>query len=92
MSLIGRTIASSSNSVRSSSTALLELVGPVRRAEPAPEHEVRARSDRRGRIDLQHRQLLHDREQIGRARRIEELRPHSDPPRLFLGQLVHGFG
>ena len=62
---------------------LLEVGGPVRGAEPAPGDEVGARRDRRGRVDLQHRQLLHDREQIGRARGVEELRPHCDPPRLL---------
>ena len=64
-SLIGRISASSSNSVRSCSRACLSCVGLVRRAEPAPGDEVGARRDRRGRVDLQQGQPLHD----GRAGR-----------------------
>ena len=57
-SLIGRTSALCSNSVRSCSSGLLEVVRPVRRAEAAPGDEVGAGRDRRGRVDLQQGQLL----------------------------------
>ena len=57
-SLIGRTSALCSNSVRSCSSACWRCVGLVRRAEAAPGDEVRARRDRRGRVDLQQRQPL----------------------------------
>ena len=40
---------------------LPEVGGPVRRAKAAPGDEVRTRRDRRGRVDLQQGQLLHDR-------------------------------
>ncbi len=61
----------------------LQVLGPVRRAEAAPGDEVGVRRDRRGGIDLQQRQPLDDLEQIRRARRVEQLRAHRDPPRLL---------
>jgi hypothetical protein len=69
---------------------LLELGGLVRRAEAAPGDEIRAGGDGRGRVDLQQRQLPHDPQQVGRTGCVEQLRPHSNPPGLSLGQLVHG--
>ena len=67
----------------------LQVLGPVRRAEAAPGDEVGVRRDRRGGIDLQQRQPLDDLEQILRARRVEQLRAHRDPPRLLLRQPMH---
>ena len=71
---------------------LFELGGLVRRAEAAPGHEVGARRDRGGRVDLQQGQLPHDLEQLGRPGGVEHLRAHRDAPRLRLGQPVHGRG
>jgi hypothetical protein len=65
------------------------MIGPVRRAEATPSNEVGARRDSRGRVDLQQGQLLHNRDQLGRPRRIEQLRPHRDPPGLRLRQPMH---
>jgi hypothetical protein len=47
---------------------------------------------RRGRVDLQQGQSLHDGEQVGRPGRIEQLRAHRDLPGLRLGQPVDGRG
>ena len=66
-----------------------ELPGPVGVAEPAPCDEVGGRRDRGGRVDLEHRQALHERHEVRRAGRLERLRPNGDPPRLLLRQLVH---
>ena len=60
----------------------LELVGPVGGAQTAPGHEVRARRNRRGRIDLEERQLPNDGDEVARPFRVEHLRPNCDPPRL----------
>ena len=70
--------------MRSCSSGLRQVVGPVGRAEAAPGDEVRAGRDRRGRVDLEHRQLPDDRDQVGRPRRVEQLRAHGDPPGLAL--------
>src|SRR5581483_4638371 len=51
--------------------------------------EVGVRRDGRGRIDLQERQSFHDGEQALRARRVEQLGAHRDPPRLLLRQPMH---
>jgi hypothetical protein len=64
---------------------LLEVGGLVPGAKTAPENEVRAGRDGRGRVDLQQGQVLHDREQLGRPRCVEQLRAHRDAPGLFLG-------
>ena len=69
---------------------LLELGGPIRRAQAAPGDEVGAGGDRRGRVDLQEGQPLHDGQELGRPRRVEQLRPHRDAPGLRLGEPVHG--
>ena len=68
---------------------VFQVVGPVRRAEPAPEDQVRARRDRRRRVDLQQGQPLHDLEQVGRTRLVEQLRPDRDPPCLRFREPVH---
>ena len=65
------------------STARLSSAGLVRRAEAAPGDEIGARRDRGGRVDLQQGQPLHDRVQLGRPRRIEQLRAHRNAPSLF---------
>ena len=67
-----------------------ELIGLVGGAEATPGDEIGARRDRRRRVDLQQGQLLHDREQVGGPRRVEELRAHRDAPGLRPGQPVHG--
>ena len=68
----------------------LQVVGPIGGAEPAPGDEVGARRYRCGRVELEQRQPPHDLEQIRRPRRVEQLRAHSDPAGLLLGQPVHG--
>ena len=60
----------------------------VRRTEPAPQHQVGARRDGRRRVDLQLGQALDDGDQVGRARRGEQLRVDRDPAGLVLGQAV----
>ena len=61
----------------------------VRRPEPAPEQQVRTRGDRGDRVVLDQRQPVHDLEQVGGPRRVQQLRAHRDPPRLLHGQPVH---
>ena len=61
----------------------------VGRPEPAPQHEVGARGDGRGEVDLQHPEAAHDLEQVGGARGVEQLRPHGDAAGLLPGQSVH---
>jgi hypothetical protein len=51
--------------------------------------EVRARGDGGRGIDLQKCQPLDDLEQVGRSRRVEELRANRNAPRLRLRQPVH---
>jgi len=67
---------------------LLQVLGAVRRAEPAPGDEVGARRDRGGRVDLEERQVLHHGEQVVRAARIEELCADRDPPGFGAAQAV----
>jgi hypothetical protein len=43
-----------------------------------------------GRVDLQQGQLPHDREQLRRPGRVEQLRAHRDAPGLRFGEPVHG--
>jgi hypothetical protein len=69
---------------------LSEVLRPVRRPETAPGDQIRAGRDGRDRVDLQQGQLLHDREQIGRPRRVEQLRAHRDASGLRLGEPVDG--
>ena len=71
------------------STACFRCSGRYDGAEPAPRDEVGARRDRRRRVDLEQRQPLDDREQVGRPRRVEQLRAHRDAPRLLLREPVH---
>jgi hypothetical protein len=68
---------------------LLQLSRLVRRAETAPDDDVRARCDRGGRVDLEQRQPLHDADEAGRPGRVEQLRTHCDPACLHLGQPMH---
>lgn len=68
---------------------VFELVGSVRGAEATPGDEVGARRDGRGRVDLQQGQPLHDCDELGWARRVEQLRAHRDPPRLRLREPMH---
>ena len=68
---------------------MLEVLEPVGRPEPAPGDEVRARRDRRGRVDLQQRQAPHDLEQVGRPGSVEQLRAYSDAPGLRLRESFH---
>ena len=68
---------------------LRELSRLVRGAEAAPGDEVGVGRDGGGRVDLQQGQLLDDPKQVGRARRVEQLRAHRDAPGLRLGEPVH---
>ena len=63
---------------------LLPSVGP----EPAPEHEVLRRRDRRDRIDLEEAEPA-DRLQDAARRAVEQLRPHRYPPCLLDRDLPH---
>ena len=85
---MGRMSASCSNSVLST-YGLLEVEPVVARAEPAPGDEVGTRRDRRGRVDLEQCQPLHDREEVRRPGRVEHLGTNRDAPRVLLRQLVH---
>ena len=67
-----------------------ELRGTVGRAEPAPRDEVCARRDRGGRIDLEERQPVDERQEVGRAARVEHLRTDGDAPGLLVCQVVDG--
>ena len=68
---------------------LLQLDRHVGRAEAAPGNEVRVGRDRGGRVDLQQGQPLHDLQQVGRSRCVEQLRPHGDATGLLFGEPVH---
>ena len=54
----------------------------VRSAEPAPEHEMLRRSDRRDRVELQEAEAPHGAEHVGRGA-VEQLCAHCDAPRLL---------
>jgi hypothetical protein len=69
-----------------------KLLGVVRRAQPRPRDEVGARGDRGGRVELQEREALDEREQARRALRVEHLRADRDPPRLLEGEAVRLLG
>jgi len=66
-----------------------QVGGLVGRAEPAPQDEVGARRDRGGRIDLQEREALDHRDQVGRPRRVEELRVYRDAAGLSTVETVN---
>jgi len=65
-----------------------QVGGVVGRAEPAPQDEVGARCDGRGGVDLQEREAVDDVNEVGRARRGEQLRVDGDPAGFVLGQTV----
>ena len=62
--------------------------GVVGRAEPAPQHEVGARCDRRGRVDLQDREAVDDVNEVCRTRLVEQLRVDRDPAGFILVQTI----
>jgi hypothetical protein len=57
-------------------------------AEPAEEHELLRRRDRRDRVHLQEAELSHGVEDR-RGAPVEQLRPHGDAPGLLLSHLPH---
>ena len=75
---------------------VLECAGQVGRvvaaAEPAPQHEVGAGCDGRGRVDLQQGQPLDDLDEVGRARQVEQLRVDRDATRLVDAEPEHHVG
>ena len=73
-----------------SSSASRSSAGRVRRAQPAPHHQIGARRHRAGRIDLQHRQVTQDVHETGRSRGVQQLCPHRDPPSVRAGKPVNG--
>ena len=85
----GRIIARSSISCRSSS-AVARSAGEYDDPSRLHGHQVGARRDGGGRVDLQQRQLAHHVQQVGRPRAVQQLRPHGDAARVGAGQLVHG--
>ncbi|WP_344942324.1 hypothetical protein [Terrabacter ginsenosidimutans] len=66
--------------------------GVVGAAEPAPQDEVGARRDGRGRVDLQEGQALDGGDEVGGARLVEQLRVHRDTPCLRGRELVDHHG
>jgi len=54
----------------------------IRRTEAAPQHHVRGRRDRRGRVQLEERQPVDDPEQVTRPLCVQELGSYGDSPRL----------
>ena len=60
--------------------------GCVAFAQPAPGDEVRARRDRRRRVQLQERQPVDDARQVTRPVGVEQLRPDGDPASLLATQ------
>jgi hypothetical protein len=61
---------------------LLQLGRPVRRSEATPGDQVRAGRDRGRRIELQECKPVHDRQQVGWSRSIQQLGADRDTPRL----------
>jgi hypothetical protein len=57
-------------------------LGRIRRPEPTPHHEIGARRDRVGRVDLEQGQAPHHVNQLGRARALQQLRAHGDATRV----------
>ena len=65
-------------------------LGPVvRRPDPAPQHQVGTRRDRRCRVGLKHRQVADHLEHVIGPWLVEQLGGDSDPPRLRSGQFVN---
>ena len=61
----------------------------VGRPEPAPQHQVGARrTQRRGRLGLQHGQVPDHLEHVLGTRQVEQLGLHADPARVGLRELV----
>ena len=65
-----------------------QVGGVVGRAEPAPQDEVGARCDGRGGVDLQEREAVDNVNEVGRARRVEQLRVDRDLAGFVLFQTV----
>ena len=66
-----------------------QLRAVVRRPEPAPQHQVGARrTQRRGRLGLQHGQVAHHLEHAVGTGQVEQLGLHADPAGVGLGELV----
>jgi len=61
---------------------LLEMCRLVRGSEATPGHQVGARGNDGGWVDLEERQLLDDCQQIGRSRCVQHLGANRDPPSL----------
>ena len=56
--------------------------------QPAPEHQLGARRDRAGRLELEQRHLADHLDQVGRPLLRQQLRPHRDPARIGAAELV----
>ena len=68
---------------------LPQLVRLVGVAEAGPGDEVGTGRDHGGRVELEVRQPIDDRQQVGGSVGVEELRPHRDPASLVAGQPPH---
>ncbi len=67
----------------------VEVVGRVRGAEPAPQHEVGTGRHGGLEIDLHHPEPAHDVEKVGGTLRVEHLGPHRDAAGLSPSEPVH---
>ena len=65
-----------------------ESAGSYAEPEPRPGDEVGARRDRRGRVELQQRQVPTDLEQVGGPLGVEQLGADRDAARLLVSQLM----
>jgi hypothetical protein len=54
-----------------------------------PDHEIGAGRDSRGGVDLQEGQAVHDVEDGGGSRRVQQLRAHRDPACVGAAEFVH---
>lgn len=70
----------------------LQVLRPVCRPQPAPQHEVGAGRDGRCLVHLQQRQGPDDVQQVGMRGVVEQLGPDRDPTRLSAGELVGPHG
>ena len=86
---MGRAMRSSSNIVRSTSSASTRSSGEYDGPEAGPAHDVGARRHRCGRVELKHHQPLGEVEQILGPACVQSLRTHSQLSRLLPGELDH---
>lgn len=59
-----------------------ELGAVVAAADPAPQHEIVRRAEHDGRLDRERGEPVDDVPDVGRPRRVEQLRPHRHPTGL----------